>query len=165
LPIITDPSHICGSKELLFDVSQTAMDLDFDGLFIESHINPSSALSDKEQQITPNQLSELLSRLILRNPDVRSSRQIEGLAGLRRQIDQWDDELLRILKNRMAVSKKIGHYKKEENITILQTTRWSEVLEDKLKKARGMGLSDQFVAQVFKQIHQESIDFQKRVMN
>jgi chorismate mutase len=165
LPIITDPSHICGSKELLFDVSQTAMDLDFDGLFIESHYRPAQALSDKEQQLTPKELEELLSRLIMRNPDVNSSLQLEGLNGLRRQIDQWDDELLRVLRSRMAISRQIGHYKKQENITILQTARWSEVLEDKLKKARKLGLSDRFVAQVFKQIHQESIDFQKRVMH
>jgi chorismate mutase len=165
LPIVTDPSHICGNRELLFQVSQSAMDLDFDGLFIESHRDPSVALSDKEQQVTPKQLEELLSRLILRNPDVKSSKQMEGLDGLRRQIDQWDDELLRVLKSRMAISTQIGAYKKQENITILQTARWSEILEDKLKKARGMGLSDNFIAQIFKNIHQESIAFQNKVMN
>ena len=141
------------------------MDLDFDGLFIESHLNPEVALSDKEQQITPKQLDEMISRLILRNPDAKSSRQLEGLEGLRRQIDQWDDELLRVLKSRMYISTQIGAYKKQENITILQTARWSEILEDKLKKAHSMGLSDNFVAQIFKNIHQESIEFQNRVMN
>ena len=165
IPIITDPSHICGSKDLLFNVSQTAMDLDFDGLFIESHINPSKALSDKDQQLTPTELAELLDRLILRNHDVESSKQLEGLEGLRRQIDQWDAELLRVLRSRMAISEQIGTYKKKENITILQTNRWSEILDDRLNQARQLGLGEQFVTKVFKQIHQESINFQNRVMN
>lgn len=165
LPIITDPSHICGSKEMLFQISQVAMDLDFDGLFIESHIDPSKALSDSQQQITPAGLKNLLDGLIHRNPDVNGVEHIEGLENLRRQIDQWDDELLRILKNRMSISEKIGEYKKRENITILQTVRWSEILETRLGKARDMGLDDQFIIQVFKQIHQESINLQNRVMN
>ena len=165
LPIITDPSHICGSKEMLFQISQVAMDLDFDGLFIESHIDPSKALSDSQQQITPVGLKNLLDGLIHRNPDVNGVSHIEGLENLRRQIDQWDDELLRILKNRMSISEKIGEYKKRENITILQTVRWSEILETRLGKARDMGLDDQFIIQVFKQIHQESINLQNRVMN
>lgn len=165
IPIITDPSHICGSKDLLFNVSQTAMDLDFDGLFIESHINPDKALSDKDQQLTPSALKKLLDRLILRNPDVKTSKQIESLDGLRRQIDQWDEELLRVLRSRMAISEQIGSYKKKENITILQTNRWSEILEDRLNKAKDLGLSEEFVIKVFKQIHQESINFQNKVMN
>lgn len=165
LPIITDPSHICGNRELLFTVSQTAMDLDFDGLFIESHLNPDKALSDSKQQITPDELSGMLDRLILRNHDVKSARQLEGLEGLRRQIDIWDDELLRVLKSRMSISNAIGDYKKKEKITILQTGRWSEILEDRLRKGKEMGLSDQFIARIFKQVHQESINFQNRVMN
>ncbi len=165
LPIITDPSHICGNRNLLFSVSQTAMDLDFDGLFIESHRDPDAALSDKDQQVTPQQLSDLLEGLIHRNHDVRSAGQLESLEGLRRQIDQWDDELLRILRSRMYISEQIGDYKKQENITILQTNRWSEILEDRLIKARKAGLSDQFIVQIFKQIHQESIRFQNNVMN
>lgn len=165
IPIVTDPSHICGSRELLFSISQTAMDLDFDGLFIESHINPEKALSDKDQQLKPQELKDMLSRLILRTHDVESSIQLEGLEGLRRQIDQWDEELLRVLRSRMSISEQIGEYKKKENITILQTNRWSEILDDRLKKARLLGLGDEFVIQVFKQIHQESINFQNRVMN
>jgi chorismate mutase len=165
LPIITDPSHICGSREMLFQISQVAMDLDFDGLFIESHVDPDRALSDSQQQITPAGLKNLLDGIIHRNPDVNGVRHIEGLENLRRQIDQWDDELLRILKNRMSISEQIGEYKKRENITILQTVRWSEILETRLGKAREMGLDDQFIIQVFKQIHQESINLQNRVMN
>ncbi len=165
LPIITDPSHICGKRDLLFSISQTAMDLDFDGLFIESHHDPDSALSDKEQQITPDELKSLLAGLIHRNSEVDNTRQLEGLNEYRRQIDHWDSELMRVLKNRMSISEEIGKYKKKENITILQTGRWSEILEDRLAKARQLGMSDQFIIQIFKQIHQESISFQNKVMN
>jgi chorismate mutase len=165
LPIITDPSHICGKRELLFGVAQKAMDLDFDGLFIESHISPEVALSDKEQQITPAELKNLLCRLIVRNPDPKGAEQIENLEGLRRQIDQWDDELLRTLGNRMKISEKIGSYKKEQNITILQPNRWNEILEDRLAKGLKLGLSEEFIIKLFKDIHQESINFQTKVMN
>jgi len=165
LPIITDPSHICGKRDLLFSISQTAMDLDFDGLFIESHYDPDSALSDKDQQITPDELKSLLAGLIYRNSEVDNTRQLEGLNEYRRQIDHWDSELLRVLRNRMSISEEIGMYKKKENITILQTGRWSEILEDRLAKARQLGMSDQFIIQIFKQIHQESISFQNKVMN
>jgi len=165
LPIITDPSHICGSRDLLFSISQTAMDLDFDGLFIESHYDPDSALSDKDQQITPDELRSLLAGLVHRKSEVDNTRQLEGLNEYRRQIDHWDSELLRVLKNRMSVSEEIGRYKKKENITILQTSRWSEILEDRLAKAKQLGMSDQFIIQIFKQIHQESISFQNKVMN
>jgi chorismate mutase len=165
LPVITDPSHICGNKELLFSIAQKAMDLNFDGLFIESHIKPEEALSDKEQQITPAELKKLLSRLIVRNPDPKGAEQIENLEGLRRQIDQWDDELLRTLGNRMKISEKIGKYKKEQNITILQPNRWNELLEDRLAKGLKLGLSEEFIIRLFKDIHQESINFQTRVMN
>ncbi len=165
LPIITDPSHICGNRELLFSISQIAMDLDFDGLFIESHHMPENALSDKNQQITPGQLDQLLSSLICRKSEIDDTIHMEELAEFRRQIDQWDEELIRVLGNRMSISEKIGNYKKKENITILQTGRWSEILEDRLKKAREKGLSEGFITQVFKHVHQESISFQNRVMN
>jgi len=165
LPIITDPSHICGNRDLLFSISQTAMDLDFDGLFIESHYKPETALSDKDQQITPDELKTLLAGLIHRKSEIDNTRQLESLTEYRRQIDHWDTELIRVLRNRMSISEEIGKYKKKENITILQTERWSEILEDRLAKARQLGMSDQFIIQIFKQIHQESISFQNKVMN
>jgi len=165
LPIITDPSHICGKKDLLFSISQAAMDLDFDGLFIESHFKPESALSDRDQQITPGELKSLLDGIIYRRPEIENTRKLEELNDFRRQIDQWDTELLRVLRNRMSISEMIGRYKREENITILQTGRWSEILVDRLSKARKLGLSDEFITQIFKQIHQESISFQNKVMN
>jgi chorismate mutase len=141
------------------------MDLDFDGLFIESHIDPSNALSDKKQQLTPNELKVLLGSLIKRDPEIKSSGQKKVLNDLRTQIDQCDDELLQVLKKRMTISEQIGAYKKRENLTILQMGRWSGVLDDKLKKARNMGLNEQFIAQVFKHIHKESIALQNEVMN
>jgi chorismate mutase len=165
LPIITDPSHICGKRETLFGVAQRAMDLNFDGLFIESHINPDVALSDKNQQITPSELKVLLSRLIVRNSDPQGAAQIENLEGLRRQIDQWDDEILRTIGNRMKISEKIGKYKKEQNITILQPNRWNEIIEDRLAKGLNLGLSEEFIVKLFKDIHQESINHQTKVMN
>ncbi|MEE4215592.1 MAG: bifunctional 3-deoxy-7-phosphoheptulonate synthase/chorismate mutase type II [Bacteroidales bacterium] len=165
LPIITDPSHICGNRDLLFSISQTAMDLDFDGLFIESHFKPENALSDRDQQITPGELKSLLDGIIHRRSDIENTRQLEELNDFRRQIDQWDAELLRVLRNRMSLSEKIGRYKREENITILQTGRWSEILTDRLSKARKLGMSDEFITQIFKHIHQESISFQNKVMN
>ncbi|MDT8400424.1 MAG: bifunctional 3-deoxy-7-phosphoheptulonate synthase/chorismate mutase type II [Bacteroidales bacterium] len=165
LPIITDPSHICGKKELLFGISQTAMDLDFDGLFIESHFRPETALSDKDQQITPGELSILLAGLIHRKSEIDNTRQLESLNEYRRQIDHWDNELIRILKNRMSLSEEIGKFKKKENISILQTGRWSEILEDRLEKGRQLGMTDQFIIEIFKQIHKESINFQDKVMN
>lgn len=165
LPVITDPSHICGNRELLFSVAQTAMDLDFDGLFIESHIDPDSALSDKNQQITPADLKHLLDKLVCRQSNALETEGTEILLELRRQIDSWDEELLRIVKSRMSVSEKIGEYKKRQNITILQTSRWADLLEERLNKSRSMGLSDSFIIELFRQIHQESINFQNRVMN
>lgn len=165
LPVISDPSHICGSRELLFQVSQKAMDLDFDGLFIESHINPAAALSDSNQQLTPADLGLMIEKLIFRNPDIDLAGEVEGLDELRRQIDQWDDELLRIIRSRMSISERIGEIKKRKKITILQTGRWAEILDSRLMKGSNMGLSDHFITQLFKQIHQESINFQNRVMN
>jgi chorismate mutase len=165
LPIITDPSHICGKRETLFGVAQRAMDLNFDGLFIESHINPEVALSDKNQQITPAELKNLLSRLIVRNTDPVGEAQIENLEGLRRQIDQWDDEILRTIGSRMKISEQIGRYKKEQSITILQPNRWNEIIEDRLKKGLEQGLSEEFIIKLFKEIHQESISRQTKVMN
>lgn len=165
LPVITDPSHICGNRELLFSVAQTAMDLDFEGLFIESHIDPDSALSDKNQQLTPSDLKLLLDKLVCRQSDALETEGTEILLELRRQIDAWDEELLRIVKSRMSVSEKIGEYKKRQNITILQTSRWADLLDERLRKSRLLGLSDSFIIEMFRQIHQESINLQNRVMN
>jgi chorismate mutase len=165
LPIICDPSHISGSREYLHEISQKAMDLNFDGLMIESHINPDKALSDAAQQLTPNDLRELLSRLILRNPVPSDPKLLDILGELRQQIDVFDDHLLDILEKRMKVAETIGEYKKENNITILQTTRWDEIIRKVMAKGQAKGLSRETIDTIFKAIHQESINHQIRVMN
>lgn len=165
LPIITDPSHICGSRDLLFEVSQKAMDLEFDGLIIEAHCCPDSALSDSQQQLTPEALSRLLSRLVLRKADIQNNALLSTIEELRHQIDKYDDTLMEVFEHRMEVSRKIGEYKKQNNITILQTSRWDEILRNRLSQAAQKGLSEDFIIKVFRAIHEESINHQTKVMN
>lgn len=165
LPIICDPSHISGAREYLYEISQKAMDLNFDGLMIESHNNPDKALSDSAQQLTPNDLKELLSRLILRSPVTSDPRLLDILGELRQQIDVFDDSLIDILEKRMKIAEKIGQYKKENNITILQTTRWDEIIRKVMINGQAKGLSNEMIDTIFKAIHQESINHQMKVMN
>jgi chorismate mutase len=165
LPIICDPSHIAGSREYLHEISQKAMDLNFDGLMLESHINPAKALSDAAQQLTPNDLKELLSRLILRSPIASDPKLLDVLGELRQQIDVFDDHLLDIIEQRMKVAETIGQYKKENNITILQSTRWDEIIRKVLIKGQAKGLSGEVIDTIFKAIHQESINHQMKIMN
>lgn len=165
LPIITDPSHICGSRELLFEISQKAMDLDFDGLIVETHCNPDQALSDAQQQLTPENLNKLISRLVLRSASIQNNVLLSTLEELRHEIDKYDDKLMEIFEHRMAVSRKIGQYKKQNSITILQTTRWDEIIRNKIDQAAKKGLGEEFIIKVFRAIHEESINHQTRVMN
>lgn len=165
LQILTDPSHICGNKKLIFDICQRAMDLNFDGLFIESHIHPDKALSDKDQQITPVELGNLLNRIVFRSMKITDHKLIDTLNHLRTQIDQFDEDLLDIFEKRMNISETIGKYKKENNITIFQPGRWQEIIEKRLKDGKRKGLSIEFINKVFKAIHEESINRQNRVMN
>ncbi|MDX9725559.1 MAG: chorismate mutase [Bacteroidales bacterium] len=165
LPIICDPSHISGARQYLYEISQKALDLNFDGLMIETHIDPERALSDSAQQLTPNDLRELLSRLILRNPVASDPRLLDILGELRQQIDIFDDSLVEILEKRMQVAETIGRYKKENNITILQPTRWDEIIRKVMINGNARGLSSELIDTVFKAIHQESINHQMRIMN
>lgn len=165
LPILCDPSHISGSREYIHEISQKALDLNFDGLMIESHINPDIALSDSSQQLTPNDLNELLSRLIFRNASPTDPKLLDVLGELRQQIDIFDDHLIDLLEERMKISEIIGHYKKENNITILQTARWDEIVRKAMEKGLTKGLSVDLIDTVFKAIHQESINWQMKVMN
>jgi chorismate mutase len=165
LPIFTDPSHICGNRHMLFDVSQKALDLNFNGLLIESHINPDEALSDRAQQLKPEDLKKMIGELQLRKEKSLDEEFITDLEELRREIDKIDDEILKIIIERMRISEKIGVSKKRQNVTILQTDRWNEILEKRLKKGTMQGLSDEFIEKLFKAIHQESINHQNRVMN
>ena len=164
MPIITDPSHICGNREFLFDISQKAMDLNFDGLLIETHCNPDKALSDAKQQVTPEGLKKIIDRLIFRDPEISEDLMLT-LAELRDQIDKLDDRIINLLEDRMQVSEKIGAYKKENNITILQTKRWDDMLKTRLQLGNRKGLSEEFIIKLFRSIHQESINHQTSVMN
>ncbi len=165
LMMINDPSHICGRRDILLDVAQKAIDLDFDGLIIESHIDPDKAWSDAKQQITPERLAEMLDSIKWRKEDVASAEYHAALEKLRQQIDQLDDELLQVVGQRMKLSEKIGQYKKDNNITILQTNRWNDILERAFAKGDKLGLSKEFITKYFDAMHMESISHQNRVLN
>ncbi|MES2005014.1 MAG: chorismate mutase [Bacteroidota bacterium] len=165
LLLINDPSHICGRRDILLDVAQTAIDLDFDGLIIESHIDPDNAWSDAKQQITPEKLGEMISSIRWRNEDVASAEYHAALEKLRQQINNLDDELMQILSQRMKVAENIGQYKKDNNITILQTNRWNSILERAFAKGEKLGLSKEFVTKYFDAVHMESINHQNKIMN
>ena len=165
IPMINDPSHICGRRDILQEVAQQAIDLDFDGLIIESHIDPDNAWSDAKQQITPEVLKELLEAIRWRKENIASEEFHTALEKLRQQINQLDDELLTVLSTRMKVAQKIGEYKKNNDITILQTNRWNEILERAVAKGNKMGLSDDFITKYMDAVHMESIQQQNKIMN
>lgn len=163
--MICDPSHICGRRDILQDISQKSVDLDFDGLMIESHIDPDNAWSDAKQQVTPEVLLTMLNEIVWRKEDASSEAYHAALQNLREQINQLDDELLQILSQRMKIADKIGAYKKNNNVTILQTSRWNEILERACKKGEQLGLSRDFIVKYFDAVHLESINHQKKVMD
>ncbi len=165
LPLICDPSHIGGARAYLLEIAQEAMDLNYDGLMLESHIDPDNAWSDKGQQVTPLALLELLNKLILRQSVSSDSKFLDKLSILRGQIDRFDEQLLDLLEQRMNVAETIGKYKKDNNITILQNLRWEEIIRKVAEKGQSKGLSKEFIDQMFKAIHQESIKHQMEVMN
>lgn len=165
LPFLIDPSHICGNRHMLQDVTQHAIDLDYDGVIIESHIDPDNAWSDARQQIVPQQVQALLKGIVWREEMVVSEELHSHLERFRQQINQLDDEILQLLCQRMKIAEQIGRYKKEHNITILQTNRWNEVLERVGKKGEQSGLSPDFISRYFDAIHMESIKHQDMVMN
>ena len=160
LPIICDPSHIGGKRELIASISQQAMDLNFDGLIIESHCTPDKAWSDASQQITPVVLQLILDTLVIRE----TNQTTENLTVLRRQIDILDNDLLELLAKRMRVSKEIGTYKKEHNMPILQAQRYDEILKNRIGQAEKMGMDGEFMKTVLMAIHEESIRQQMLIM-
>ncbi len=162
--MLCDPSHITGSRELLQRIAQTSIDLDFDGLMIEAHVDPDNAWSDSRQQITPERLSELLNLLIWRSCE-GVAEEFGRLSKLREQINHVDEELMALLGQRMKVADEIGLFKKENNITIFQAARWNEILEMALSRGPALGLSEEFIRSYFDAIHLESIAHQTRVMN
>jgi chorismate mutase len=163
--IVNDPSHICGRRDILMDVAQKAIDLDFDGLMIETHIDPDNAWSDAKQQITPEKLAEMLDAIVWRKEDSNSEAYHQALEKLRQQINHLDDELLQLLGQRMKTADKIGEFKKNNDITILQTNRWNEILEKAYKKGDNLGLSREFITKYFDAVHMESINHQNKIMN
>jgi len=165
LLFINDPSHICGRRDILHEVAQKAIDLDYDGLMIESHIDPDHAWSDAKQQVTPEKLAELLDSIVWRREDVNSEEYHAALEKLRQQINHLDDELMQILSQRMKTAEKIGEYKKNNNITILQTNRWNEILQRAVQKGEALGLSKEFITKYFDAMHMESINHQNKIMN
>jgi len=165
LLFINDPSHICGRRDILHEVAQKAIDLDYDGLMIESHMDPDHAWSDAKQQVTPEKLAELLDSIIWRREDVNSAEYHAALEKLRQQINHLDDELMQILGQRMKIAEKIGEYKKNNNITILQTNRWNEILQRAVQKGETLGLSKEFITKYFDAMHMESINHQNKIMN
>ncbi len=165
LPIINDPSHICGRRDNLMEVSQKAVDLDFDGLMIESHIDPDNAWSDAKQQVTPERLKEMLEEIIWRKEDVDNSEFHKALEKLRQQINNLDDEMLQILSQRMKIADQIGQYKKDNNITILQPGRWQEIIEKTADRGEKLGLSRDFLNKYLDAVHLESINHQKNIMD
>ncbi len=161
VPILCDPSHIGGKRELVGPLSQQAMDLNFDGLIVETHVNPEKAWSDATQQITPEILDVILNTLVIRD----MSQSTENLTALRKQIDECDNNLLELLARRMRVSEEIGQYKKEHNMPILQEQRYEEILQDRIAQAEQMGMKGDFMKTVLVAIHEESVRHQMVIMN
>ncbi|MBN1198279.1 MAG: bifunctional 3-deoxy-7-phosphoheptulonate synthase/chorismate mutase type II [Bacteroidales bacterium] len=164
LPVFVDPSHICGNVELLSVISQRAIDLEMNGLMIESHIRPQEALTDRQQQITPENLSNLLSGLIFRKPSGSQEFQSQ-LEELRSEIDKIDQQLIDIIAQRMGIVEQIGKYKKVNKITILQLKRWNQIFRERIKDGEELGLSREFIMKLLEIVHEESIQRQINVMN
>ena len=161
LPIVCDPSHIGGRRELVAPLCQQAMDLGFDGLIVESHCNPDCAWSDAKQQVTPDVLDYILTLLQVRDEKTTT----ENIKLLRKQIDEQDDKLLELLSQRFRVCREIGQYKKEHNMTVLQTGRYNEILDKRGAQGALCGMSEQFVKTVFEAIHEESVRQQLEIIN
>ena len=160
LPILCDPSHIGGKRELIAPLAQQAMDLNFDGLIIETHVHPDQAWSDATQQITPDVLEYIMHTLVIRD----TTQSTENLTQLRKQIDEYDTGLLEILSARMRVAREIGRYKKEHNMPVLQTSRYDEILQKRVAQAAQFGISPDFVQTIFVAIHEESVRHQMEIM-
>ncbi|NJB70829.1 chorismate mutase [Saonia flava] len=165
LPLICDPSHITGKRNMIFDVSQTALDLNFDGLMIETHHDPDNAWSDAAQQVTPDSLKQIMRDLKIRKETDEETEYKGKLNNLRAQIDVIDNQLIGTLGKRMKISDTIGGLKKQRNVAVLQSNRWNEILGKMILEGEREGLSEEFVLKMFKAIHQESINHQEKVIN
>lgn len=165
LPIINDPSHICGNRELLPYISQKALDLDMQGLMIESHLDPSVAWTDAKQQVTPAALAEMVSKFTLRKPESKNEEFADKLADLRKEIDKIDDLVLQKLAERMSITQKIGEFKRDNKVTILQVNRWDEIMQKRTSFAKALKLDVNFTEKFLELVHGESIRRQTEIMN
>ena len=166
LPFFVDPSHLGGSRDYIQEISQRSLDLGFEGLMIESHCNPPAALSDAKQQLTPAELKELLyNRITVREKDSDAPEWKENIDQLRAKIDVIDENIVYTLGSRMAVSRQIGEYKKENNIAIIQTARWDKVFSKVLEKGKDYGLTEKFLSDVFTAIHEASVEVQNEIIS
>lgn len=164
LPLINDPSHITGKRDMIFDVSQTALDLNFDGLMIETHTDPDNAWSDAAQQVTPKALIQIMEDLKIRKETNVEADYINSLNNLRAQIDVVDNQIIELLGKRMKVADDIGALKKQKNVAVLQSKRWNEILGKMVLEGEEKGLSEEFILKLFKAIHQESINHQEKIL-
>tara|TARA_B100001113_G_scaffold36933_1_gene26224 strand:+ start:476 stop:1558 length:1083 start_codon:yes stop_codon:yes gene_type:complete len=165
LPLICDPSHIAGRRDLIFNLSQRALDLNYDGLMIETHCDPDNAWSDAAQQVTPSSLVDIMKDLKIREMTIDKEEYQNQLDGYRQKIDNSDQLLLEILGKRMDVAEKIGLLKKSNNVAVLQNKRWNEILGKMIIDGESHGLSEEFILKIFKAIHQESINHQQNILN
>jgi chorismate mutase len=164
LPLILDPSHIAGRRDIIFDLCQTALDLNYDGLMVETHHTPDDAWSDAAQQITPARLIQIMKDLKIRKEISESEEFQNKLSTLRAKIDVADNQLIDLLSKRMKISDEIGQVKKSQNVSVLQTKRWNEILGNMVLEGEQHGLSEEFILRLFKAVHQESINHQEKIM-
>nr|WP_319270862.1 chorismate mutase [uncultured Draconibacterium sp.] len=165
LPVICDPSHIAGTREYLYEISQKAFDMGMEGLMIESHRDPSCALSDAGQQLTPADLGKLLDKLVIRYENASNPDFDNQLDVLRNRIDAIDAELLETLASRVQIVKQIGEYKRDNNVTALQINRWTELMENRVKLGKSMDVNETFVKILFQLIHEDSVRMQTEIMD
>ncbi|MCY1524853.1 3-deoxy-7-phosphoheptulonate synthase [compost metagenome] len=165
LPIINDPSHICGNRELIPYISQKALDLDMQGLMIESHLDPSIAWTDAKQQVTPAALAEMVNNFSLRKPESKNEDFVDKLADLRKDIDKIDDLVIQKLAERMSITQKIGEFKRDNKVTILQVSRWDEIMKKRTAFAKALKLDTNFTEKFLELVHAESIRRQTEIMN
>ncbi|MDD4192995.1 MAG: chorismate mutase, partial [Mangrovibacterium sp.] len=160
-----DPSHIAGKREYLFEIAQRAFDMGMEGLMMESHCDPSCALSDKDQQVTPSELGRILDKLVIRNRTVDNKEFENRLEMLRSRIDALDTEMMEILASRMEISRLIGQYKKENNVTALQISRWTELMHNRVTLGEKLNLNKTFVQILFQLIHEDSVRMQTEILD
>ncbi len=163
IPIIVDPSHIGGTRESIYTLAQQGMDMGFDGLMIESHINPDKAWSDAKQQVTPERLAEILKSIIVRQPNLDKDG-FQPLTDLRARVDRIDAYIIELLCERMGIAEEIGEFKKSAHLAVHQADRWSQIVQKALEKGKNGGLTEEFILKLFQQVHNESIFHQTKVM-